>query len=91
MLDIEELKRLEAAASPGEWVFYPCAHDPEFNTFSFLEHDDEEGDDYPVPCLSSEQISEEECRANWDLLLFLRNAAPAIIAELQELRRLRPC
>lgn len=82
MLDIDEIERLLAAATPGEWEHNPTV------VFS---------DNHELPCVIDAfhmviaQVFDDgrtiaEAETNAALIVTLKRSAPAMIAELRELR-----
>ena len=84
MVDLERLKRLEAAATPGEWFFDQWVDGP---------HKGE----WAITCFGDALLANvhavepddgfQETGPDHEFIVALRNAAPAIIAELEELRK----
>lgn len=68
MIDLDELTRLEKAATPGRW--------------NLLEWRD-------LVAVGGAQAAEAYTKGDGELLVALRNAAPALIAELRVLRKVR--
>src|SRR5690554_6617443 len=83
-LDLDKLERLEREATPGPWRLKRRAF--EYNIFAVVI--DFSSDLEAVHGLNLCRISEldRDGESNLDLLIALRNAAPALIAELRAAR-----
>ena len=84
MVDLNELKRLEAAATPGPWRQDPTYPD----TFTWGPHGEMVADHDANGEMRTRGVGGNlPIAINAALVVALRNAAPAIIAEIEELRR----
>lgn len=85
MTDLDELERLLAEATPGEWKVAPyyTGTGPDEVCRGMLAVDD----DWPTGIISeNDPPLGESLSDDLDLIVALRNAAPALIAELKALR-----
>lgn len=77
---VAELERMERAAKPGPWVYSRCEKHPEPNSANCLTYRDR----------NLERVfNDRQGDPNGQFLMAIRNAAPAILAELRALRAVR--
>lgn len=93
MTDLEELERLLAAATPGPWEAGRMdteSYSADYGPWKAVYAEDPRGGVHkPTGELLPYQVARgdgDECRANATLIAALRNAAPALIAEVRRLR-----
>lgn len=88
MVDLDELERLERQATPGPWDLWDLEERGAGYNILAERVIDFGGGLEAVHSLSLCRITEmdRDGKANLDLLLSLRNAAPALFAELRTLR-----
>ena len=85
MVDLERLKRLEAAATPGDWEAGPDHSDPRPRGDYLVQSRECVIIRQSRPWFWNDPPRRDE--ADFALIVALRNAARAIIAEIEELRR----